>query len=121
MDERTPLLHALMHFDALDPDDLDAVMPIVGSGNERSGKKGITTDIPLLPRRIEIKNADIKLTTEQLLIKPVDFTEVSLSCQIRGGKLMRSPFRARIGATSFTGYLDPSGMATDVVFEIEGE
>jgi hypothetical protein len=34
--------------------------------------------------------------------------------------LRRSPFHALIGATSLTGYLDPSGAATDVVFEIEG-
>ena len=33
---------------------------------------------------------------------------------------MRSPFLAHIGATSLSGYLDPSGTATDVVFEIEG-
>jgi hypothetical protein len=34
---------------------------------------------------------------------------------------MRSPFHAHIGTTSFQGYLDPSGAATDVVFELEGK
>ena len=120
MDEQTPLLHALIHFDTLDPDDLDGLMPLVDSGNEQDEKMGIAVDMPLLPGRIEIRNADIKLTTEQLLLKPVDISNISLSSLIRGGKLMRSPFHAHIGTTSFAGYLDPSGAATDVVFDIEG-
>ena len=120
VDEQTPLLHALVHFDVLDPDDLDGLMPLVNFDNARGDKKGIAIDIPLLPRRIEIRNADIRLTLEQLLLKPVEISDISLSSQIRGGKLMRSPFHAYIGATSLTGYLDPSGAATDVVFEIEG-
>jgi len=119
VDERTPLLHALIHFDALDPDDLDGLMPMVKFGNARDDKKSIAIDMPLLPRRIRIRNADIRLTLEQLLLKPVEISDISLTSRIRGGKLMRSPFRAHIGATSLTGYLDPSGAATDVVFDIE--
>jgi uncharacterized protein involved in outer membrane biogenesis len=120
VDEQTPLLHAMMHFNVLDPDDVDGLMPIMDSGNAGAAKKGMAFDMPILPRRIEINNADIKLTSEKLHLKPVDISDVYLSSQIRGGKWMRSPFHAQIGATSFTGYLDPSGTATDVVFEIEG-
>jgi hypothetical protein len=76
--------------------------------------------MPIIPKRVEIKNADIELAIEQLLLKPVGISDVSLSSQIRGGRLMRSPFHAHIGATSFHGYLAPSGGATDVVFEIDG-
>jgi hypothetical protein len=120
VDEQTPLLHALMHFDVMVPDDLDGLMPILNFANERGNKTGIAIDMPVLPQRIDIRNADIKLTSEHLLLKPVEISDISLSSQIRGGKMMRSPFRAHIGATSLTGYLDPSGAATDVVFEIEG-
>jgi len=120
VDERTPLLHALIHFDTLDPDDLGGLMPMVNFGNARNRKNGIAIDMPLLPRRIKIRNADIRLTLEQLLLKPVKISDISLSSQIRSGKLRRSPFHALIGATRLTGYLDPSGAATDVVFEIEG-
>jgi len=120
VDEQTPLLHALMHFDVMVPDDLDGLMPIVNFANERGKKTGIAIDMPVLPQRIEIRNADIKLTSEQLLLKPVEISDISVSSQIRGGKMTRSPFHAHIGATRLTGYLDPSGTATDVVFEIEG-
>jgi uncharacterized protein involved in outer membrane biogenesis len=120
VDEQTPLLHALIHFDTLYPNDLDGLMPIMDFGDGRSVKKGIAIDIPLLPRRIEIRNADIRLTSEKLLLKPVEITDASLSSQIRRGKLMRSPFHAHIGGNHFTGYLDPSGAATDVVFDIGG-
>gem|GEM_PF-2402789 len=120
VDEQTPLLHALVHSDALDPDDLDGLVPIVKFGNARGDKKGIAIDIPLLPRRIDIRDADIRLTSEKLLLKPVEITDASLTSQIRRGKLMRSPFHAHIGGTRFTGYLEPSGAATDIVFEIDG-
>lgn len=120
VDERTPLLHVLMHFDALNPDDLYGLLPIVDSGTTGVAKKGHAIDMPVLPEPVEIRNADIRLALEHLILKPVEITDVSLSSHIRGGRLMRSPFHAHIGTTSFTGYLDPSGAATDVVFEIEG-
>jgi hypothetical protein len=110
-----------MHVDALDPADLDGLIPLVKSGDGDDAKKGIAIDMPILPKRVEIKNADIELAIEHLLIKPVEITEVALSSQIRGGKTRRSPFHAHIGTTGFQGYLDPSGAATDVVFELEGK
>jgi len=119
VDEQTPLLHVLIHFDAIYPDDLDGLLPIVEFGNERGDKKGIAIDMPLLPRRIGISNADISLTAERLSLKPVEITDASLTSQIREGKLRRSPFHAHIGGTRFTGYLEPSGAATDMVFEID--
>jgi len=118
-DERIPLLHAVMHFDSLYPADLDGISSLVKPGKGDAVKNGIVIDMPVLPREIRIRNADIKLAMEHILIKPVEFTDVSLSSQIRGGKLMRSPFHAHIGTTSFQGYLDPSGAATDVVFNFE--
>jgi len=120
VDEPIPLHHAVMHFDTLDPADLDGLIPVVKSGDGDNAKKGIAIDMPILPKRVEIRNADIELAIEHLLIKPVEITEVSLSSQIRAGMMMRSPFHAHIGATSFQGYLDPSGAATAVVFELEG-
>jgi uncharacterized protein involved in outer membrane biogenesis len=75
--------------------------------------------MPILPKRVEIMNADIELAIERLLLKPVEITDVSLTSQIHGGKLMRSPFHGHIGGASIQGYLDPSGAATDVVFEFE--
>jgi uncharacterized protein involved in outer membrane biogenesis len=120
MDEQIPLLHAVLHFDALDPADLDGLAPVVESGEGDAVKKGIIIDMPILPRQVEIKNADIKLAIEEILIKPVEFRDVSLSTRIRGGTFTQSPFHVHIGTTSFQGYLDPSGEATDVVFEFEG-
>ena len=120
VDERIPLLHTLMHFDALDPSDLDGLAPVVKSGKGDAARNGITIDMPILPRRIEIRNADFKLSIQQILIKPVEIMDVSLSSQIRGGRFMQSPFHAHIGTTSFQGFLDPSGEATDVVFKFEG-
>ncbi len=75
--------------------------------------------MPVLPRRVEIINADIDLTIAHILLKLVDITEVSLSARIRDGRLQRSPFHTHIGNASFQGYLDPATAETAVVFENE--
>ncbi len=49
----------------------------------------------------------------------MDITEVSLSAEIRDGRLQRSPFHAQIGNAGFQGYLDPATAETGVVFENE--
>ena len=46
VDEQTPLLHALMHFDVLDPDDLDGLMPIVNFAKERGKKMVLPSTCP---------------------------------------------------------------------------
>lgn len=120
MDEQIPLLHVIMHFETLDPVDLDGLMPLVKSGGDVA-KTGITIDMPILPKPVEIMNTDINMTMDHLLTRPIEFTDVSLSTQIRAGKAMHSPFHAHVGPTGFQGYLDPSGAVTNVVFELERE
>lgn len=120
-DGQAPLLHAVLHLEALKPVDLDGLMPLVESGKGDVGTQGIAIDMPILPRRVEIMNADIELTMERLLLKPVVITDISLTSQIRGGRLLRSPFHAHIGGASVQGHLDTSGAATDVVFEFAGK
>jgi hypothetical protein len=77
--------------------------------------------MPVLPRRIEITNADIDLDIAQILLTLVDITEVSLTAEIRDGTLQRSPFHAQIGNAGFQGYLDPATAETGVVFENEDD
>ena len=118
-DDEIALLHAVLNFEALDPADIEALMPLVKQGSDEGTTGGIAIDIPVLPGRVEIVNADIDLSIAEILLEPVDITEVSLSARIREGRLQRSPFNTHIGHASFQGYLDPTATETGVVFENE--
>jgi uncharacterized protein involved in outer membrane biogenesis len=110
---------ASVHFDELDPADLGAFVPLFRPREADVNESGVTIDMPVLPRPVEIHDADIRLGIARILLKPVDITDVSLFGRLRAGSLQRSPFHAGIGTTGFHGYLEPSGAVTDVVFEVD--
>jgi hypothetical protein len=116
-DDQIALLHAVLHFEELDPADIDVLDPLVSRGFDGSTAGGMAIEMPVLPARVEIINADVDLTIEHIRLKRVNITEVSLSAQLREGKLQRSPFHAHIGNVNFQGYLDPETTQTTVVFE----
>jgi len=118
-DDQIALLHAVLHFEELDPADIEALTPLVNQISEEGAASGIAIDIPVLPRRVEIINADIDLSIAHILLELVDITDVSLSARIRDGGLQPSRFHAHVGAASFQGYLDPATAETAVVFENE--
>jgi hypothetical protein len=118
-DDQIALLHAVLNFEVLDPEDIEALIPLVSQASGEGVVGGIAIDMPVLPERVEIVNADIDLAIAQLLLEPVDITEVSLAARIRDGRLQRSPFHTNIGYASFQGYLDPTAAGTGVVFENE--
>lgn len=118
-DNQIALLQAVLHFEQLDPADFEALIPLVNRQSDDGASRAIAIDMPVLPRRVEITNADIDLDIAQILLKLVDITDVSLSARIREARLQRSPFRARIGNAGFKGYLDPATAETGVVFENE--
>jgi hypothetical protein len=118
-DDQIALLHAVLHFEELDPADIDVLDPLVSRGFDESTAGGMAIEMPVLPARVEIINADVDLTMAHVLLKLVNITDVSLSAQLREGKLQRSPFNVQIGGTRFQGYLDPESTQTTVVFEEE--
>jgi hypothetical protein len=110
---------AIVHFAELDPADLEAFVPMFRPREPDANERGVTIDMPVLPRPVEIPDADIRLGIARILLKPVDITDVSLSAGLRAGSLQRSAFHAGIGTTGFHGFLEPSGAVTDVVFELD--
>jgi hypothetical protein len=120
-DDQIALLHAVLHLAELDPADIEALVPLVNRGSDEGAARGVAIDIPVLPGRVEIINANIDLAIEHILLKLVDITEVSLSARIREGRMQRSPFHAHIGNADFKGYLDPAIAETGLVFENEDD
>jgi hypothetical protein len=120
-DDRIALLHAVLHFEDLDPADIEALIPLVNRDSDAGAARDVAIDMPVLPARVEIINADIDLAIAHILLELVDITEVSLSAQVREGTLQRSPFHAHIGNVIFQGYLDPASAETTVAFENEDD
>ena len=118
-DDQIALMHAVLHFEELDPADIEALIPLVNQVSDEGAANGIAIDIPVLPRRVDIVNADIDLSMARILLDLMDMTDVSLSAQIRAGVPQPSTFHAHVGGASFQGYLDPKTAGTAVVFEGE--
>ena len=118
-DDQIALLHAVLHFEELDPADIDALIPLLSRGPDEEAGRGVAIDLPVLPRQVEIINADVDLTIAHIRFKLVNIADASLSVRLRQGQLQRSPFNVQIGNTRFQGYLDPEPMQTTVVFENE--
>jgi len=120
-EDQIALLRAVLHFEELDPADVEALIPLVSYGSYEGATRSIAIDIPALPRRVEILNANIDMAMEHVLFDLVDITGVSLFARIREGVLQRSPFHTHIGNISFQGYLDPTAAENVVVFENEDD
>jgi len=118
-DDQIALLHAVLHFEQLDPADIEALVSLVNRVSDEGAARGFAIDMPVLPRQVEIINADVDLAIADILLELVDIKEVSLAVRIREGKLQRFPFHAHIGDAGFQGYLDPAVEGVGVVFENE--
>jgi len=118
-DDQISLMHAVLHFEELDPADVVALVPLVKQGSDEGTARGIAIDMPILPGRVEIINADVDLSIAHIQLQPIDISDVSLAARIREGKLQPSRFHTHVGVASFQGYLDPTVAETVVVFENE--
>ncbi|NOR39585.1 MAG: hypothetical protein GQ537_00060 [Gammaproteobacteria bacterium] len=116
-DNQIALLNAVLHFEELDPADIDVLIPLMSRSPEEGTTGRIAVDMPVLPAPVEMINADVDLTIAHIMLKLVNITDVSLSTRLREGKLQRSPFNVKIGGTRFKGYLDTEATQTTVVFE----
>ncbi|MGB5606146.1 MAG: hypothetical protein WBN51_06460, partial [Gammaproteobacteria bacterium] len=58
-DDQIALLHAVLHFEALDPADLEALIPLLNRDSSEAAARAIAIDMPVLPRPVEIVNADL--------------------------------------------------------------
>jgi uncharacterized protein involved in outer membrane biogenesis len=63
----------------------------------------IGIDIPILPNKTRFHDAEIELTVDRLLRKPVDLTAIEASLHILEGRLEPSPFSFAYDTQRFTG------------------
>jgi uncharacterized protein involved in outer membrane biogenesis len=60
-------------------------------------------DVPILPRGIELADADVHLDLVRVELGRAELAEVELSARIRDGRLPPSPWRARVAGVPFEG------------------
>ncbi len=109
-----PLTIAKFQFDAIDPIELEAILPPEQEAKAKpqavekpkEKKAGLTLDAPILPQQVVIDDADIEFGIKRIHMPTIDIRDVTLSSRFRDGKVERSPFQAVIAEALFKGDFD---------------
>jgi AsmA family protein len=94
-----PLLQAQLRVDNLDVDELENMLP----PPDPKAAAVAMIDLPILPTGISLLDADLDVHVKQVTIQPAPVTDVSFSGHVRGGRMLPSPFSAKIAGTLFSG------------------
>ena len=103
--DRQPLIKARLDVEQLDVRELESMLPPAAAKPVQQGAASApnTLDLPILPRGIDLSDADIEVRVKQVGMEPADITDASFSGRIRNGKMDASPFAANIAGTAFSG------------------
>jgi hypothetical protein len=72
-------------------------------GAASAGKGEAAIDVPILPRRVELADADIGLGLARVALGRADLVDVGFGARIREGRLPPSPFTAQFAGVPFEG------------------
>jgi hypothetical protein len=105
---REPLIQARLNVDHLDVGELDRLRPPTQAAPKRTAEQtGKPTrnmlDIPILPRGIDLTDADIDVNVKRVAMSPADVVDASFKGRIREGRMDPSPFAATYAGVRFTG------------------
>ena len=102
-----PVTFADLDFEVLDVKGLMSVLPErsqpVGSEVFAQGPEALKIDVPILPNGIELFDSDLNIVLARLRLEPIDFTQVSVSANIRDGYVDSAPLRASAAGAQFQG------------------
>ncbi len=96
-----PLVTVRLGADQIDVAELEALIP--KSEQPRTQPERPVLDIPLLPRGIDLSDADIAVRIKSFVGTPVAVRDVSFDGRIRAGYMNPSPFSANVADTGFSG------------------
>jgi hypothetical protein len=95
-----PVIVAAVRSPFLDLPQLETLRARPGAG---SAGKGEAIDVPILPRRVELADADIGLGLARVALGRADLVDVGFGARIREGRLPPSPFTAQFAGVPFEG------------------
>ena len=103
--DQDPLLTAKLRLQNVDPAELASIAGDGDTTKTKSGAKGFTFDMPIMPQTVEFNDADIDIGISRVQLRKFDVTSVSLTSRIRDGWVEKSPFQATVKSVHFKGEL----------------
>jgi uncharacterized protein involved in outer membrane biogenesis len=102
---RQPLIQARLDVNHIDVSELERLRPPAQSTPKPRPPEqtGSTLDIPILPRGIDLTDADIDVNVKRVAMSPADVVDASFKGRIREGKMDPSPFAATYAGVRFSG------------------
>ena len=97
------LLRARVDVTRIDSNELDSLRPV--SVKSKNGSEGPILDIPILPQKIVLSDADISVHVAAVEGAKLAVRDVRFDGRIRDGFMQTSPFHANLADTNFDGAL----------------
>jgi uncharacterized protein involved in outer membrane biogenesis len=119
-----PLLVAALRFGKLDVEELSRTFTSSQPKQKApEDSKKLSLDMPILPKDIQIGDADINIIVKHLVTAPTDIRDIAFTGNLRNGKIEKSPFQATVGDTLFQGQFkfDPLGDMPRAKFKLFAE
>lgn len=98
-----PLIVAKLDIARVDAPELQRLLPPPKPEAPKPAATRTTLDIPILPKGIDLSDADIDLALQRAVLQQTDVTGVTFTGRIRGGRMEPSPFSATVAGTTFSG------------------
>ena len=97
---RQPLIQARLDVVNIDVDELESLLP---EPEKTAGTGGPVLDIPILPRGIDLTDADVEVRMQRFAGTPLAIRDVHFNGRIRDGYMHPSPFGASIADIALNG------------------
>jgi uncharacterized protein involved in outer membrane biogenesis len=85
--------------------DVPGLIAALSSPDADPKAPAFTIDVPILPERVSLEDADVEVSIRRIRVSPSDVTDLTFSSRIRDGLVAPSPFEATVGDTRFSGKL----------------
>lgn len=100
---RRPLIQAKLDVPELDVAELESMLPPKRAAPAKAATGSNTLDLPILPKGIDLSDADVEVRVKHIGMQPADVSNASFVGRIREGSMQASPFAATIAGTPFSG------------------
>jgi uncharacterized protein involved in outer membrane biogenesis len=94
-----PLVQVTLAAENIDTQELERLLP---PPDPKAPKKSII-DLPILPKGIDLFDADVDVKIKRVDVQPVPASGISLNGRIRDGHMFPSPFSATVAGVTFSG------------------
>ena len=98
-----PLIMAKLDIARVDAPELEKLLPPPKPAAPKPAATRTTLDIPILPKGIDLSDADIDIKLQRAVLEQVEITAVTFTGRVRDGRMEPSPFGATVAGTSFYG------------------